>query len=814
MKKEGWFKVSSEIKNILGRGLITDSNIAILELVKNSYDAHATKVTIRFDGESLIIGDNGKGMTEDDLLNKWLLLAYSAKKDNTEDSNYRETIKRKYAGAKGIGRLSCDRLGRWLTLTTKHANNSYVIEMSIDWHDYEINPHQEFDNIPVSYELLEQSDAITEPTGTTLKITGLHDSWSSDDILNLRKSLEKLINPFNGTDNFEIIFEVPSEEISDLAKQSEAKELRKVWETLSVQKRAKVVNIERSIINGPIRNSIGEVLNLKTTRIDSVIKDGIIRTKLYDRGVPIYEIEEHDKFNLLRDVSISLFYLNKVAKYNFSVQMGTSAVNYGSVFLFRNGFRILPYGQFGNDGWGIDQRIQQGYNRFLGSRELLGRVDVETDDPEAFKEVSSRDGGLINTPAFQQLKDFFWLTFKRLERYVVGVLWGEGFIRREYFQKNDTATSFRRKLQENDKESETIDHVLKNIGSKVDFLQIVKTLANDDTITLLSYNEDLANIVSDIDDTEIIQAQLIDDLRKVASKTDDKTLLQNITDFEAQVDELRRQKQEAERIAALEKEKAQEANKKAREEREKREREKILRLQAEKERDAQKQQNKYLSSVRDTSKEVEDIIHAVMLSATEISSFVEIQESLLEEDILDRKELKESNHGIRVNLNRINTWSRLITRADTSLLRESIDVDIISYCKEFMSVFERQYSCAFINKHHGAITKKLSILDLSLVFLNLISNCGKNYAHNICFVFDKIENAVSIQISDDGDGVDLNRFTAESIFEVGVTNRPGGSGIGLSTVRSIIAKSLHGSIEFMGNGLNGMKGATFQIILQ
>lgn len=65
--------------------------------------------------------------------------------------------------------------------------------------------------------------------------------------------------------------------------------------------------------------------------------------------------------------------------------MGTTAVNYGSVFLFRNGFRILPYGQFGNDGWGIDQRIQQGYNRFLGSRELLGRVDVETDDPRLSK---------------------------------------------------------------------------------------------------------------------------------------------------------------------------------------------------------------------------------------------------------------------------------------------------------------------------------------------------------------------------------------------------------------------------------------------
>lgn len=54
MKKKGWFKVSSEIKNILGRDLITDSNIAVLELVKNSYDAYAKRVTITFDNDSLV----------------------------------------------------------------------------------------------------------------------------------------------------------------------------------------------------------------------------------------------------------------------------------------------------------------------------------------------------------------------------------------------------------------------------------------------------------------------------------------------------------------------------------------------------------------------------------------------------------------------------------------------------------------------------------------------------------------------------------------------------------------------------------------
>ena len=814
MKKKGWFKVSSEIKNILGRDLITDSNIAILELVKNSYDAHAKKVIITFNNDSLTIADDGKGMTESDILDKWLLLAYSAKKDNTEDADYRDTIKRKYAGAKGIGRLSCDRLGRKLILTTKSTNDSKAIEMFIDWREYELNPHIEFDRIPVSYEILDDSDKIPTETGTVLHITGLHDSWSSEEILTLRKSLEKLINPFSGADDFEIIFIVPSEIENDKQKKNESKHLRSIWDSLSIQKQAAAVRLERSIINGPIKNSIGEVLNLKTTRIDSTIKDGIVHTKITDRGIPIYEIEERDKFNLLKDVSISLFYLNKVAKYNFSLQMGTTAVNYGSVFLFRNGFRILPYGQFGNDGWGIDQRIQQGYNRFLGSRELLGRVDVETNDPEAFKEVSSRDGGLINTPAFQQLKDFFWLTHKRLERYVVGVLWGEGFLRREYFQKKEDASFHRKKLHDADKESETIDHIMSNIGSKVDFLQIVKTLANDDSITLLYYNEALADIVSNIDDTEIIQSQIIDDFRKVAFKTNDNAMLENLKDFEAQIDELMRQKREAERLATIEKEKAKEATRKAREEKEKREKEQFLRIQAEKERDAQKQQNIYLSSVRNTSKEVEDIIHAVMLSATEISSFVEIQESLLEEEILNRQELKESNHGIRVNVNRISIWSKLITRADTSILRESVDVDIISYCKEFMSVFEKQYSCAYINKYKDNITKKLSIIDLSLVFLNLISNCRKNNAHNILFTFDKVGNAASIQISDDGDGVDLDRFTSESIFEVGVTNRPGGSGIGLSTVRSIVNKSLHGSIEFIGNGLNNMKGATFQIILQ
>ena len=74
--------------------------------------------------------------------------------------------------------------------------------------------------------------------------------------------------------------------------------------------------------------------------------------------------------------------------------------------------------------------------------------------------------------------------------------------------------------------------------------------------------------------------------------------------------------------------------------------------------------------------------------------------------------------------------------------------------------------------------------------------------------------AVIIDFSDDGDGVDLERFTPETIFEVGVTNRPGGHGIGLSTIRDTLQRSMNGTISFIGNHINGLKGATFRIILQ
>lgn len=78
-------RVSSKLKDLIGRDLITDDFVAVFELVKNSFDAHASNVRLYFDDNKIVIADNGKGMSHDAILKRWLFLAYSAKRDGTED---------------------------------------------------------------------------------------------------------------------------------------------------------------------------------------------------------------------------------------------------------------------------------------------------------------------------------------------------------------------------------------------------------------------------------------------------------------------------------------------------------------------------------------------------------------------------------------------------------------------------------------------------------------------------------------------------------------------------------------------------------
>ena len=151
------FKVSAGLKNIIGKELINDKFIAIFELVKNSYDAGAKNVIIKFENiysnNSIIyIIDDGKGMSKQEIIDKWLFVAYSEKKNST----YRDNIKfrRNYAGAKGVGRFSCDRLGETVELLSKSDKDIKIHSVKINWNEFEDADTEEFQNIEVVYDEL------------------------------------------------------------------------------------------------------------------------------------------------------------------------------------------------------------------------------------------------------------------------------------------------------------------------------------------------------------------------------------------------------------------------------------------------------------------------------------------------------------------------------------------------------------------------------------------------------------------------------------------------------------------------------------
>lgn len=414
------FRISSGLKNIIGRDLISDKYIAVFEIVKNSYDAGASKVTISFvqgndDKDRIIISDNGCGMSYDDIINKWLFVAYSEKKlQNREKSSFRDAIKREVAGAKGVGRFSCDRLGAMLTLITKTADDQYANKVVVNWNKFEFDDTEEFMNIPVQYSVEEKlPDSFSK--GTTLIVEQLREDWNRDELLRLKRSLMKLISPDadKGELPFDIELIVPSE------RENDNKILKKSG-----------INPDRDIVNGIIHNDIFEKLNIKTTSIEvSVSPDGqLITSKLTDRGEYIFSVvEKNRRFSGLHDITIVVFYLNQSAKVNFTRQMGgVQPKNYGSVFIYKNGFRINPYGEPGQDFFGIDQRKAQGWKRHLGTREIMGRISIKGENEE-FVETTSRAHGFIQTGSVALLTELFVeKALKVLEKYVVNLIgWGE-----------------------------------------------------------------------------------------------------------------------------------------------------------------------------------------------------------------------------------------------------------------------------------------------------------------------------------------------------------------------------------------------------
>ena len=763
------FKISTGLKSIIGRDLITDDYVAVFELVKNAFDAHAKKVTITFKPDKIIIRDDGKGMDIGDIKDKWLFVAYSAKKEGVEDvelekkefAAYRDKIQviKYFAGAKGIGRFSCDRLGSKLVLTTKKAStNSKMEQIEVNWDEFDEDPEEEFLNIRVSHRTIQPVPKKYKHLkyGTILEISQLGSNWTRDKKIGLKHSLEKLINPFEGSsnDDFKILIEDESEKEKD-----------------------KLEKNPRLIVNGRVKNFIFETLDVKTTQIlteiDALGEHILITVK--DRGTLVYKIKKiNDTKPRITGINFNLFYLNRMAKMNFTKLMGIQPAHFGSIFLYKNGFRISPYGDSGDDSFGINTRQAQRFFDRFGTRDVIGRIDIIGNNPN-LREASNRNSGLEKNEYYHSMVECFKVNcLEKLESYVRKVTW---------------------KTKEDSYNSDV--SALNNITAKSALLEVLATETLDKNTQL----EDLDRNFVALKTKELLQQADEDDienLKLIAKKFNNEQYLASA----------RNTGKEYERIKELERQLQEEETARAEAEEERQRLEEQLEIE--------RQKTTYLTATRKTlSEDAEGLIHGIKINTVLINESVENLIRKINHSTPSQKDILKELTNIRFYSDRAFKISKLITRANFKKDRDKQTIDISRYINQYLSfysdIFEKSRLSFEIVDKKSSFYKKVSVLDLSIIIDNLISNSEKWNAKKVSVEMSNVKDgALRILFSDDGDGL-VEKYLSDSdqIFELGVTET-NGSGIGLHTVRNRL-KKMDADISFVGNGKK-LHGATFQII--
>jgi signal transduction histidine kinase len=741
------FRISSALKDIIGRDLITNDFVAIFELVKNSFDAYATRVDIEFDEDSIIISDNGKGMSQEAITSKWLFVAYSAKRTGEEDADlprdYRDEIsqRRGYAGNKGIGRFSCDRLGTILDLYSRPVGGKRVEHLHIDWTSFEQNAKREFATVDVelSHKMAFPRPKRAKPlkaNGTMLIISDLRASWDHAKIDRLRSYLAKLVDPFQATAGLRIVTHVADEDWPD--------------------------------VEGEVGNDIVDLLDEKTSRIFVRIEGGRIHTTLHDRGVLIYEIEETSRYKELADCSVEarLYFLNRSAKHTFTARMGVQPVQFGNVFLFVNGFRIYPVGEPTDDTFGIGRRKQQGTSRYLGLRDILGKVDASAPVGK-FREASSRDAGLIDTPAKTQLYEAFMrYVFLRLERYVVTVNWADSLD-----QERDDASG------------------LRSDSARARIIRIVRALAGSAKIKLINYDRELVDIVNE---RSAEFEESMEGLALVAQQTGDEALLARVERSRQRFEELKQAQADANRRAEEEMLARREAEDRARAA-ETRAEQVGARLER-----VEKQAQLLLNAQSQGSEELQLLHHQVIIYASEVQALVRRSMRRLGASPPQIDSLMADLEQISFQNSRILAVTRLATQANFKLKADKIDADIIQYIKEYAEKVATLYGdvrTATFDDNGLILRRAFRPIDIAIVVDNLFSNAGKAEASRISFQCRKSSTggAVEILVTDDGRGIDQRSVDPTKIFERGYSGSPRGSGLGLYHAKQVI-EAMGGSI--------------------
>jgi len=394
------FRPRARMAKILGEHLIRDNTVGLMELIKNSYDADASSVRVELrhlgsrDETTIVIWDDGFGMVEEDIRGPWFEPAHGSKEAAKADGT-RTPKGRLPLGEKGVGRFAAQKLGRSLELVTRPADRDVEHAVQISWDDYESDDlYMDEVEVPI---LTREPELFTgDSHGACLIMRGAREPWRRDDLQRFQASLIRLVSPRSGVEDFSVELVCP--EFPE-------------FQTLDRY----------------------DVLDRYQYRIDCLVDDhGVVQYEYKQRLADGTEATVEDEENVWgqthpddwteRQPACGAFYVQVSAWLLKSDLLRDYGLNrdqlkvLGGVSIYRDGFRVLPYGDEGDDWLGLDQRRINVPAARLGNRQIIGIVEIEQEANRGLVDKTNREG-LQENQAYHDLRRLVLGVVQILERH-------------------------------------------------------------------------------------------------------------------------------------------------------------------------------------------------------------------------------------------------------------------------------------------------------------------------------------------------------------------------------------------------------------
>jgi hypothetical protein len=403
------FSVDSRLLFELGEKLVARKSVALAELVKNSYDADATRVVVKLENVTkpegiIVVQDNGVGMSLNTIERAWMRVST----DSKDRFPFSERFNRPRTGAKGIGRFASRRIARQMLLNSVSKRKDGLREqtsVTFNWPEFQAG--RNIGEVPIRYE--SKIVGRNVPFGVSLTLTGLREVWTKQDVEELQRDLFSLVSPFRDSSSLGnkkdpgFSLKLESREFPEFAGELSEKFLEASWGMLV----GRVDSAGRAHYRLKIRS--GPTLSFKPGR--SFVHLGPARLQVH------YFVYRGEFFEGL---PFSLGDVRRLA----SKQSG--------VRIYLDRFRIFPYGDPGDDWLALDAdrgRRLTGVQRELieaagglsrpmlqlpGNNQLFGAVLISRQsNPDIVLNVSRER--LLDNEAFESLQSFVrlgidWMT--------------------------------------------------------------------------------------------------------------------------------------------------------------------------------------------------------------------------------------------------------------------------------------------------------------------------------------------------------------------------------------------------------------------